>query len=132
MSKKLKQILRSVAFTFIATSMFASSVNVAHAIKPEEGQEAGLTRQIVLEEENTDDSEVMLINETSELEESEAFTLRESLDGEVEGEATESNEVLTVVIVGIVVVLGAAGAVQWIKLRKRLKEAVEDNESTEK
>lgn len=114
MNNKLKQVLKGLAFTLVVTGAVVSSVNTASAIRPEEGQDAGVTRQIVregeedkslLDEEEEDKSlldeeeneslldeeeGVMLINEKHETKAVEEEAIEEDL--ELIGEAQEAGD----------------------------------------
>ena len=142
MNNKLKQVLKGLAFTLVVTGAVVSSVNTASAIRPEEGQDAGVTRQIVREgeedeslldeEENEsllDEEEgVMLINEKHETKAVEEEAIEEDL--ELIGEAQEAGDKKSLLVpVSIAAVLGVAvGAI----LSKKSKKSAEDNVDTEK
>lgn len=142
MNNKLKQVLKGLAFTLVVTGAVVSSVNTASAIRPEEGQDAGVTRQIVREgeedeslldeEENEsllDEEEgVMLINEKHETKAVEEEAIEEDL--ELIGEAQEAGDKKSLLVpVSIAAVLGVVvGAI----LSKKSKKSAEDNVDTEK
>ena len=142
MNNKLKQVLKGLAFTLVVTGAVVSSVNTASAIRPEEGQDAGVTKQIVREgeedeslldeEENEsllDEEEgVMLINEKHETKAVEEEAIEEDL--ELIGEAQEAGDKKSLLVpVSIAAVLGVVvGAI----LSKKSKKSAEDNVDTEK
>lgn len=142
MNNKLKQVLKGLAFTLVVTGVVVSSVNTASAIRPEEGQDAGVTRQIVREgeedesllDEEEDESlldeeeGVMLINEKHETKAVEEETIEEDL--ELIGEAQEAGDKKSLLVpVSIAAVLGVVvGAI----LSKKSKKSAEDNVDTEK
>ena len=133
MNNKLKQVLKGLAFTLVVTGVVVSSVNTASAIRPEEGQDAGVTRQIVREGEEDesllDEEEgVVLISEKRETKAVEEEAIEEDL--ELIGEAQEAGDKKSLLVpVSIAAVLGVVvGAI----LSKKSKKSAEDNVDTEK